>query len=65
MLEAVLIILTLGGLEYILWRVERKQSRREAIADAKIQAAQMVVLDGILTELVIKNQSDEEHGGKK
>jgi hypothetical protein len=65
MLEAWVIIIMLGGLEYVLWRVERKRSRREAEADAKLQRSQMAVLDGILTELVIRNQTDEESQSKK
>jgi len=65
MLEALLIIVTLGGLEYVLWRKERAQSRREADADTKLQTAQMAVLDGILTELVIRNQSEEESKSEK
>jgi hypothetical protein len=59
--EAVLIIVTLGGLEILLWRLQQTADRKAEIEDQKIQKQQQETLDGILTELAIQNsvESDE------
>jgi hypothetical protein len=49
MIEAIVIILALGGLELVLWKL-----------DQKAQQKQQETLDGILTELVIHNQNAPE-----
>jgi hypothetical protein len=60
MLEAILIIVTLGGLEFLLWHIERKRQIRIEIEDVVQQGRQLEVLDGILTELAIMNSTDTQ-----
>ena len=54
MWETIAIIVTLGGLEFILWLLDR----RAAKVDHEIQRKQLEILDGILTELAIQNSED-------
>ncbi len=49
MLEALVIILALGGLELVLWYFDRRQQNR-----------QIELLDSIWTELAIRNSDEEE-----
>ncbi len=49
MLEAVLIIVALGGLELLLWRAGHKQQKK-----------QIDLLDSIWAELAIRNAQEEE-----
>ena len=49
MLEAVVIILALGGLEVILWYLDRRDQRK-----------QIELLDSIWAELAIRNSAEEE-----
>ncbi len=54
MWETIAIIATLGGLEFILWVL----NRRAAKLDREMQRRQLEILDGILTELAILNSED-------
>ena len=57
MLEAIIIILALGGLETYLWHLDNER----ADLDAKRQEKQTELLDSIWAELAIHNaESDEE-----
>ena len=49
MWETIAIIVTLGGIEFILWLLDR----RAAKLDHEMQRKQLEILDGILTELAI------------
>ena len=49
MLEAFVIIFALGGLEIILWYLDRRDQRKE-----------IELLDSIWAELVIRNSAEEE-----
>jgi len=49
MLEAVLIIVALGGLELLLWHLGHKQQKK-----------QIDLLDSIWAELAIRNAQEEE-----
>jgi len=49
MLEAVIIIVALGGLEIVLWYVDHKQQKR--VVD---------LLDSIWAELAIRNSVEED-----
>lgn len=49
MLEAIVIIVALGGLEIILWYLDRRQQRK-----------QIELLDSIWAELAIRNSVEEE-----
>lgn len=59
MWETVAIIVLLGGLEFALWAIQRRHDRQSEIEDRTMQAKQLEVLDGILTELVIKNSMED------
>jgi len=50
MLEALVIILALGGLEVLLWYLDRK-----------VQRKQIELLDSIWAELAIRNSAEEEN----
>ncbi len=50
MLEALVIILALGGLEVLLWYLDRKH-----------QMKQIELLDSIWAELAIRNSVEEEN----
>ena len=54
MWETIAIIATLGGLEFLLWLLDR----RAAKLDREMQRKQLEILDGILTELAILNSED-------
>lgn len=54
MWETIAIIVTLGGLEFTLWYLDRRAARR----DHEMQLKQLEILDGILTELAIQNSED-------
>ena len=54
MWETIAIILTLGGLEFTLWLLDRRAAR----ADHEMQRKQLEILDGILTELAIQNSEE-------
>jgi hypothetical protein len=54
MWETIAIIVTLGGLEFTLWLLDR----RAAKLDHEMQRKQLEILDGILTELAIQNSED-------
>lgn len=54
MWETIAIIVTLGGLEFTLWLL----NRRAAKLDREMQHKQLEILDGILTELAIQNSED-------
>jgi hypothetical protein len=54
MWETIAIIATLGGLELVLWLL----NRRAAKLDREMQRKQLEILDGILTELAIQNSED-------
>jgi hypothetical protein len=54
MWETIAIIVTLGGLEFTLWLL----NRRAAKLDREMQRKQLEILDGILTELAIQNSED-------
>jgi hypothetical protein len=54
MWETIAIIVTLGGLEFALWLLDR----RAAKFDQEMQRKQLEILDGILTELAIQNSED-------
>lgn len=49
MLEAVVIILALGGLEVVLWALDHGQQKK-----------QIELLDSIWAELAIRNSAEEE-----
>ena len=49
MLEAVVIILALGGLEVVLWALGHRQQKK-----------QIELLDSIWAELAIRNSAEEE-----
>ncbi len=59
MWETIAIILSLGGLEFILWFLDRRAARR----DHDLQNRQLEILDGILTELAIQNSEDVNRAG--
>lgn len=54
MWETIAIILSLGGLEFTLWFLNRRGAKR----DHEMQNKQLEILDGILTELAIQNSED-------
>jgi hypothetical protein len=54
MWETIAIIATLGGLEFVLWLL----NRRAAKLDREMQRKQLEILDGILTELLIQNSEE-------
>jgi hypothetical protein len=54
MWETIAIIATLGGLEFVLWLL----NRRAAKLDREMQRKQLEILDGILTELAIQNSEE-------
>lgn len=54
MWETIAIIVTLGGLEFTLWLLDRRDAKR----DQEMQRKQLEILDGILTELAIQNSED-------
>ena len=54
MWETIAIILSLGGLEFTLWFLNRRAAKR----DREMQNKQLEILDGILTELAIQNSED-------
>ncbi len=54
MWETIAIILSLGGLEFTLWFLDRRAAKR----DHEMQNKQLEILDGILTELAIQNSED-------
>lgn len=58
MWETIAIILTLGGLEFTLWLLDRRAAKR----DHEMQRKQLEILDGILTELAIQNSEDANNG---
>jgi hypothetical protein len=58
MWETISIILTLGGLEFTLWLLDRRAAKR----DHEMQSKQLEILDGILTELAIQNSDDANNG---
>ena len=49
MVEAIVIIIALGGLELILWYLDHRQQRK-----------QIELLDSIWAELAIRNSAEEE-----
>lgn len=49
MLEAVVIIVALGGLELVLWSIDHRQQKK-----------QIELLDSIWAELAIRNSAEEE-----
>ena len=49
MLEAFVIIVALGGLEFILWHLDRREQRK-----------QIELLDSIWAELAIRNSTEEK-----
>ena len=60
MWETIAIIASLGGLEFILWVLNRRAAR----LDREMQRKQMEILDGILTELAILNSEDTTITGR-
>lgn len=52
MVEALIIIAALGGLEFTLWCVDHKQQKK-----------QVELLDSIWAELAIRNSVEEEEKG--
>ncbi len=54
MLEAIVIIVALGGLELLLWHLGRVEKRRE-----------LELLDAIWTELALRNAAVEEQAAKE
>jgi hypothetical protein len=58
MWETIAIIVTLGGLEFTLWFLDRRAAR----LDHEMQRKQLEILDGILTELAIQNSEDANDG---
>ncbi len=61
MWETIAIIASLGGLEFILWVLNRRAAR----LDREMQRKQMEILDGILTELAILNSEDTTNTGRR
>ena len=61
MWETIAIIASLGGLEFVLWLL----NRRAAKLDREMQHKQLEILDGILTELAIQNSDDATPTGKR
>ena len=59
MWETVAIIVTLGGLEFTLWLLDRRTAKK----DHEMQRKQLEILDGILTELAIQNSEDVNNTG--
>ena len=59
MWETIAIILSLGGLEFMLWFLDRRAAKR----DHEMQNKQLEILDGILTELAIQNSEDVSRAG--
>jgi hypothetical protein len=59
MWETIAIIVTLGGLEFTLWLLDRRAAKR----DHEMQHKQLEILDGILTELAIQNSEDTSNIG--
>ena len=59
MWETIAIILSLGGLEFTLWFLDRRAAKR----DHEMQNKQLEILDGILTELAIQNSEDVSRAG--
>ncbi len=49
MLEALVIIVSLGGLELVLWYLDHRQQKK-----------QIELLDSIWTELAIRNSAEDE-----
>ncbi len=49
MLEAIVIIVALGGLELLLWLLGRREARKE-----------LELLDAIWTELALRNATEEQ-----
>jgi hypothetical protein len=58
MWETLAIIVTLGGLEFTLWFLDRRAARQ----DHDMQRKQLEILDGILTELAIQNSNEVNNG---
>ncbi len=54
MLEAVVIIIALGGLEAVLWALDHRQQKK-----------QIELLDAIWAELAIKNAQEEQSSSDK
>ena len=54
MLEAIIIIVALGGLELLLWYLGQREKRRE-----------LELLDAIWTELALRNAAVEEQAAKE
>ncbi len=54
MVEAFVIIVALGGLEFVLWYLDHKQQKR-----------QIDLLDSIWAELAIKNSEEDERSATK
>ncbi len=54
MLEALVIIIALGGLEIVLWYMDHRQQKK-----------QIELLDSIWAELAIRNSAEEETEGPK
>ena len=61
MWETIAIIASLGGLEFVLWLL----NRRAAKLDREMQHKQLEILDGILTELAIQNSEDATTTGQR
>ena len=61
MWETIAIIATLGGLEFVLWLLNRRAAR----LDREMQRKQLEILDGILTELAIQNAEDTNTTGQR
>ena len=59
MWETIAIIVTLGGLEFTLWLLDRRAAKR----DHEMQHKQLEILDGILTELAIQNSEEANNTG--
>jgi hypothetical protein len=59
MWETIAIIVTLGGLEFTLWLLDRRAAKQ----DHEMQHKQLEILDGILTELAIQNSDDTNNSG--
>jgi len=59
MWETIAIIAILGGLEFVLWLL----NRRAAKLDREMQRKQLEILDGILTELAIQNSEEVTTSG--
>jgi len=57
MWETIAIIVTLGGLEFTLWLLDRRAAKR----DHEMQRKQLEILDGILTELAIQNAEEADN----